>query len=330
MQLEGNDWPTFGWISDIRPCLESARRQHRNVVLGTITRLVGSSPRPAGTQMVFDQDRAGGYFSGGCLEADVANHAAEVLRDRTPKTLLYGQGSPWIDIRLLCGGTIEILLESIDSEEPAVAELLRLEVARIPALWRSDGYARTVEPAPPDCPTWAADGTKYSLRYDPKSRLVVVGGDPTALALAKLASDAGFETYLIRGNGPGTTPPIGGLTYLRTAPAATLHAMSPDPWTAVVSVTHDDVVDDDVVTSALRSSAGYIGVLGARSRIGSRRDRLIKAGFGEHDLTRIHAPIGIAGCGKTPWEIAVSIVAEIMKSRNLSARAPESQINPAA
>ena len=159
MQLEGNDWPTFGWISDIRPCLESARRQHRNVVLGTITRLVGSSPRPAGTQMVFDQDRAGGYFSGGCLEADVANHAAEVLRDRTPKTLLYGQGSPWIDIRLLCGGTIEILLESIDSEEPAVAELLRLEVARIPALWRSDGYARTVEPAPPDCPTWAADGT---------------------------------------------------------------------------------------------------------------------------------------------------------------------------
>ncbi|MGF2049669.1 XdhC family protein, partial [Lactococcus lactis] len=57
MQLEGNDWPTFGWISDIRPCLESARRQHRNVVLGTITRLVGSSPRPAGTQMVFDQDR---------------------------------------------------------------------------------------------------------------------------------------------------------------------------------------------------------------------------------------------------------------------------------
>ncbi len=280
--------------------------------------------------MVFDQDRADGYFSGGCLEADVANHAAEVLRDRTPKTLLYGQESPWIDIRLLCGGSIEILLESIDSGDPAVAELLHLGAARISALWRSDGYARTVESAPPNCPTWATDGTEYSLRYDPKSRLVIVGGDPTALALAKLASEAGFETYLIRENGPGSTPPIDGLTYLRTTPADTLRAMRPDAWTAVVSTTHDDDLDDDVATSALRSNAGYIGVLGARSRIGSRRERLMKAGFDEHDLSRIHAPIGIAGCGKTPWEIAVSIVAEIMQSRNLSVRRPESQIISAA
>ncbi|MDE2413122.1 MAG: XdhC family protein, partial [Sphingomonadales bacterium] len=119
MQLNDADWPTFGWIADVRPALREASRGGRSVVLATLTGQSGAAPRPIGTQMVFDGAAATGYFSGGCLEADVANHAAVVLADGAPRRLVYGEGSPWIDVRLVCGGRIEILLERIAPDDDA-------------------------------------------------------------------------------------------------------------------------------------------------------------------------------------------------------------------
>lgn len=86
-------------------------------VLVTLVQIAGSSPRHAGTQMLFWDDGAAGYLSGGCVELDLANHAAEVVRSGTAKRLVYGRGSPWIDIRLECGGTIEVLLERVNPDD---------------------------------------------------------------------------------------------------------------------------------------------------------------------------------------------------------------------
>ena len=63
--------------------------------------------------MLFDGNRAAGYFSGDCIEGDVAGHAAQVLADGMPRRLHYGTGSPWIDIRLRCGGALHILVERV-------------------------------------------------------------------------------------------------------------------------------------------------------------------------------------------------------------------------
>lgn len=321
MQLEASDWPTFGWIDDVRPALAEARAAGRAVVLGTLIAVEGSSPRPAGSQMLFDGHRAAGYFSGGCLEADVANHAADVLASGAPRVLVYGRGSPWIDIRLLCGGRLEILLERIEADDEAVGRLLALRQARRPAYWRSDGIDRAVfADAPPDIDGPDIEGS-VTKRLDPTWRLLVVGGDPIALALASLGAQAGFATSLLRPDGPSSPPPIPGVDYRRGALAKEMRAIAPDPWTAIVSATHDDDLDDVAIAAGLGSEAAYVGVLGSARRVPERRRRLMDTGMTPLEIARLHAPIGAARCGKAPWEVAVSVLAEIMEMRTMTAQA---------
>jgi xanthine/CO dehydrogenase XdhC/CoxF family maturation factor len=182
---------------DVRPALRQARDAGLPLALATLIGVEGGGPRPTGTQMVFADGIAAGYFSGGCVESDVADHAYACLADGEPRTLVYGEGSPWPDIRLLCGARIEIFVERVAPHDPALAELLAAELDRRPVLLVSDGRTRAcgaeLEPWPE---------ARVEKRYEPRPRLVVVGGDPTALAIAQLGAQAEFETTLVRPKGP--------------------------------------------------------------------------------------------------------------------------------
>ena len=314
MHLTSADWPTFGWMTDLRPGLANARSSQRFVVLGTLVEVVGSSPRPVGTQMLFTGTSAIGYFSGGCLEADVANHARAVFDDGQPRWLLYGKGSPWIDIRLLCGGSLRVLLERIPYDDPAVSTLLELSAQRRRVLWGSDGDRRTAR----ECDAvseFTVNDIRYSLSYDPPWRVVIVGGDPIALAIANLSVMSGFDTTIIRPNGPASSPPIAGVSYVRGDVSGALASIAPDAWTAVVTATHDDDIDDAAILAAYHSAPAYVGVLGSARRLAARRKRLWAAGLRERQIASLHAPIGAARCGKAPWEVAASVIAEIMQIR---------------
>ena len=315
MRLDDADWPLFGWISDVRPALQNARSADRAVVLATLVDVVGSCPRPLGAQMLFDGSRATGYFSGGCVEADIANHAAEVFKSGQARRLVYGDGSPWLDIRLLCGGRIEILLERVEPGDPAVDDLLRLQVRRRQAKWQSDGRRHLVDEALHDGPAFEANGHRYVRNYDPDWRLVVVGGDPVALAIAQLGALSGFTTILARPDHPHGDVPLDGVRYIRGNGSRIVADLKPDRWTAVVSAMHDDEADDGVVIAALSGDAGYVGVLGALKRIPARRERLTSIGMRPEKVNALHAPIGAIRCGKAPWEVAVSTLAEIMQVR---------------
>jgi xanthine dehydrogenase accessory factor len=133
------EWPLFGFADDVRPALRAASEAGEPLALATIVDLDGGGPRPVGTQMTITRRAVSGFLSGGCLEGDVAAHAASVLEDGTPRRLVYGAGSPWPDIRLLCGARIEILLERLGPDDDATAALLTLAGERIPAVWLSDG-----------------------------------------------------------------------------------------------------------------------------------------------------------------------------------------------
>lgn len=316
MKLRGEAWPVFGWTDDMRSVLAHARLHDRTVALATIVALDGSAPREPGTQMVFDGADANGHFSGGCIEADIADHAAVVIRNGEPVVLKYGRNSPWIDIRLACGASMEILVERIEPDDPAIARLLDLTARRIPAIWTSDGRCRTVS---------SHDGTPrlafsraplcLSMSYEPHWRLVVVGGDPTALAIAQLATQSGIATSLLRPDGPESYPPIECIDYRRGDAVAELEAITPDRWTAVAIAIHEPEIEHRLLLSALRSDAGYVGVLGAAARVPERRGRLEQAGLAPPELERLRAPMGLARCGKSPWEVAVSVVAEILQTR---------------
>lgn len=310
---------------DVRPALRRARDAGQACALATLISVEGGGPRPAGTQMVFAEGIVAGYFSGGCVESDIADHAFGCLADGSPRTLVYGEGSPWPDIRLLCGARIEIFVERVPADDAALRDLLAAEIERRPVVYVSDGYTRACAPDLSPWPEAAVDKA-----YDPVQRLVVVGGDPTALAIAQLGAQAEFETTLLRPKGPETPPPIAGVAYRRDEVGQALAALDVDPWTAIAIATHDIETDHAALQAALPSRAGYVGLLGARRRLMGRLAELKAEGMAEAAIARLHAPIGLDIGGKAPWEVAVSVIGEIMALRYARASGRTSTTSPAA
>ena len=251
-----------------------------------------------------------GYFSGGCVESDVADHAYACLADGNPRTLVYGEGSPWPDIQLLCGARIEIFLERVAPDDRALAELLDAHRDRRPVVWVSDGVARECAE---DLSPWPE--AQVVRHHEPTPRLIVVGGDPTALAIAQLGAQSELETTLVRPKGPQQGPPIPGVGYSRAEPAEAFAAIGVDPWTSIAIATHDLETDRAALRAALPSAAAYVGLLGARRRIADRLAPLRAEGAPESAFAKLRAPIGLDIGGKAPWEVAVSVIGEIMALR---------------
>lgn len=319
--IEDADWPEFGWIDDVRPALRAALAAGRPVALATLYKVAGSAPRGPGAQMLFAAGTGGhvaatGYFSGDCIEGDVANHAAQVLADGKPKRLHYGMGSPWIDLRLRCGGALHVLLERIAPDSPAAAALLDHAAERRTCLWASDGETQEAREDHGPLLALHEDPFRIARRYDPPRRLIVSGGDPGALAAAKLGAMAQFETILLRPGGPHAPPPFPVSRYLREEPADALAHLKVDRWTAYLGATHEDHHDLGGCLAALRGGAGYVGMIGAKSRAAQRLGALEAAGASAEELARLQLSPGVPGLGKSPWEVATGIIAEIMQALN--------------
>jgi xanthine dehydrogenase accessory factor len=148
--------------------------------------------------------------------------------------------------------------------------------------------------------------------------MVVVGGDPTAMAIASLAATSGFQSWLVRPKGPEAPPPLVGVLYDRRAAEVALYDIGLDPWTYVAAATHDLDTDEAALAAALPSSAAYVGALGARRRLPERLARLRALGVAEGHLARLHAPIGLDLGGKAPFEIAVAVLAEVLAFQRLT------------
>ena len=337
MNLTDIDWPAFGLQDDVRPAINALIEAGEPMVLATLFDAQGGSPRGLGAQMLFGADSVTGYLSGGCVEADVALHAEQVMASGEPRRLIYGHGGP-ADVRLPCGGRIEALLERIGPDDEAVRRLIALWRARRPALWLSDGVDRVclspgqasgVLPAGLDAAfhlalgggvcAWTGSPFALHRRFDPVQRLVVIGSDPPAMAIAGMAAQVGLDAVLLRPKGPVAPPPLPDVAYLRGEAAEALAEVGLDPWTAIAVATHDDDLDEEALAQALPSAAGYVGVLGSRRRLPERLDRLRSRGVGEEDIARLRAPIGLHLAGKSPWEIAVSVVAEVIQVQHAQA-----------
>jgi len=269
--------------------------------------------------MLITDEQRWGFLSGGCVEDDVARHGREVIANNTHRLLRYGEGSPWFDIKLACGAGISVLVEPARIDDPAIAALLAGYRDRKPVLWQSDGgtrIARSEEGASPRLPQW--DGKNFTALFEPPLRLVIIGSDATALALAGLALHLGTETVLVDPGGPAN-PPFAGMSYHSSTTVETLPL---DSWTAVAVVTHDRESDESMLAAALRSDAFYVGAIGARSRLQSRVERLQQQGVSAAAIERLRAPIGLHGLGKSPQDIGLSIMSEVKRDfHSRSARA---------
>lgn len=290
----------------MRPRLFAAADANEPVSLVTIVAAEGGGPRGVGAQMAVTATDAGGFLSGGCIEADVILHALATLEDHKPRRIVYGRGSPFVDTRLPCGGRLELLVERLEPRDAAIAALRTAEVERNPVIYSSDGITRSVHPAN------RAD--EEGRLYRPSQRLIVVGSDPFALAIAGLGLSEGWAVDLVRAKGPETPPPLK-VGYHRGTIAEAFTTLDPDPWTAVAIATHDPDLDHEALVYALQSKAGYVGVLGARRRLPERRERLQEAGVAVERMERLKAPIGLDIGARSPMEVAVAVIGEIIRSR---------------
>lgn len=318
MRFSLPDWPMFGLAEDVRPALRAAMAAGHASALVTLHAVDGGGPRPPGAQMLFSDGAAAGFLSGGCVEGDVAIHAAATLADGVARRLVYGEGGPWPDVRLLCGARIELLVERVAADDPTAAAVLAAMEQRRPVVWRSDGATRAlIEDAARDRPICTTLDQPFRVErlYEPVPRVIVIGADPTALATASLAAQAGYETTLVRPKGPLQPPVLPGVAYSRAEPAEAMASIGVDRWTAVAVATHDWEVDQAALEYALASPAVYVGVLGARRRLPERLARLRAAGVAPAQIERLHAPIGLDLGGKAPWEVAVAIIAQIVEGR---------------
>ncbi|MBF9232673.1 XdhC family protein [Microvirga sp. BT350] len=329
------DWPEFGLVDDLRPALFSAFEAREHSVLVTLHSATGGAPRGIGAQMLVTQRAISGYLSGGCIEPDVTHHALAALADGSPRRMVYGQGGP-IDIRLPCGGRIELLAERISPGDPALHDLFSLTARRQPAAWVTTGEVRGcagedadvghlspdlraaflhARQVPEIAGCHAQTHTVYR-RFEPRQRFVVLGCDPTTLAMAMVARKIGMEVVLVRPNGPSKPPPIPGIRYLRQRPGAALAKIRLDPWTAVAVAMHQEDDDHEALVAALPSPASYVGLLGSSRFLPNKLARLIDAGVSAHDIARLKAPIGLDVGGHSPWQIAMSVMAEIIQTTN--------------
>lgn len=304
---------------DIRPLLLGQANGLNRFAIATLVATDGPSPREVGAQMLITQQQHWGFLSGGCVEDDIARHGREVIATNTHRLLRYGEGSPWFDIKLACGAGISVLVEPANIDDPAICTLLSGYRERKPVSWQSNGEIRKASFSDVSgVPTQPWDGINFSAYIEPPLRLVVIGSDATAFALAALAVHLEIETVLVDPGGPAESP-IAGIEYLRSATAVNLPL---DRWTAIAVVTHDRESDETLLAASLSSDAFYVGAIGARSRLQGRIERLQQLGVSENDIGRLCAPIGLHGFGKSPRDIALSIMSEVKRDfHSRSARA---------
>lgn len=163
-----------------------------------------------------------------------------------------------------------------------------------------------------------ADTNRFIRVFNPPLRLIVVGAVHIAQQLVPLAAAAGYDVTLVdprRAWASGERFP--GVALVTEWPDEALRALAPDRRTAVVTLTHDPKLDDPALDAALASPAFYVGALGSRRTQERRLERLRARGFEEADLARIHGPVGLDIGAKSPAEIAISILAQIIQVRRV-------------
>lgn len=155
-------------------------------------------------------------------------------------------------------------------------------------------------------------GRVFVQVFSPPRRCFVIGAVHIAQPLVPMLVACDYKPIVIDPRGAWATEArFPGVELSSEWPDEALERMKPDRASAVVALTHDPKIDDPGLIVALRSEAFYIGALGSRRTHAKRLERLAAQGFGENELSRIHAPIGLNIGGVSQAEVAVSIVAEM-------------------
>lgn len=287
----------------------TAALQSPDPVLAVITGITGPSYRPLGEIMAFCGDRQVGSLSSGCIETDLARHAQQSLIEG-PQVVRYGEGSPWFDLQLPCGGGLEITLI------PRPCPRLLAEVAATRAARQHVGLCINADLVLQRCapgPTGATmDG--FRILLVPPPRFLVFGQGVEAAVFTNLVHAAGYPHLLLASDQAtiAQAGATGAATRLLHWPALPTD-LEIDNRTAVVLFFHDHDWEAPILARALDSPAFYIGAQGSMRARDRRLANLRDQGV-ENGLERLKGPIGLIRSTRNPRVLAVSVLAEILEA----------------
>ena len=305
--------------------------QGRRVLLVTVVKTWGSSPRPEGAMLaVRDDGLVAGSVSGGCIEDDIVDRTRKHGMSATRcEVVTYGVSADEARrFGLPCGGTIQLVLEPLTRESGMRALLREIEEGHLVArkLDLASGFATLHPSNATDGLTF--DGKTLTTVHGPRYRMLVIGASQLSKYLAQIAVGLDYRVTICDPREEYTeTWDIPGVMLVRTMPDDTVVAMNLDERCAVVALTHDPKLDDLALMEALKSPAFYIGALGSRANNAKRRERLLEFDVTPAEIERLHGPIGLYIGSRTPPEIAISILAEITAVKN--GIAPEATVQVA-
>ena len=288
-------------MDDVLAKAEEWRAAGEEVAIATVVATRRSAPRPLGSKLAVTRSgRLYGSVSGGCVEADVAEHCVAVLDGQIASVVSYGiaDDEAWT-VGLPCGGEIDVFVEQFSGAPTRErgTSFVVVDGEGVGERWEADERARTE--------LREEDGRSvFAEAIGPPPRLVAVGAGDIAEALCALARPLGWRTVVV-------DPRAGLATRERVPSADELIVAWPeeilvDAETALVSLVHEERIDIPALRRGVEGGAFYVGALGAKRAQEKRREKLGSL------ADRVHGPVGIDLGGETPAEIALEILAEVL------------------
>ena len=296
--------------------------------LCTVLNTYGSSPRSPGSLLFARSDgQYLGSLSGGCIEEDFIQRIKQTEYTDSSQVVRYGRGGIEAKVNLPCEGSLDVLIEYLPNNEKSLNYLIEIQNALL-------GYSAIIKkvtlPQPGMINTVKdiefstqieRDGHDIQLYIAAPPKLIIAGISTVGAYCANFALTLGFEVIICDHRNDELSrfsqQIPSQIEIIPVFPARYLEEKGCSPNSAIVSLTHDPRIDDLTLMEAVNTDAFYIGAMGSVRTSARRRERLVETGgMSVDEIKRIHAPIGIPIGSKTPPEIALAIMADIVAYKN--------------
>lgn len=291
------------------------------VWLVTVVKTYGSSPRQPGAILALRADGTlVGSVSGGCIEDDLVDKVRSGKLSRHRASLMtYGASAQEQErFRLPCGGSLELLIEPLADYHWLDSVLKHIGQQQLikRRINLSDSRSQLVNASGRE-PHVVFEKDAISMTYGPRWRMLIIGAGETSVYLTQMAQSLDYQVFVCEPRDymqAGWS--IDDVPLLNMMPDDAVTYLQPDVNTVVIALTHDPKLDDLALLEALKSAAFYVGALGSRANNMKRRERLALFDLSDEEIDRLHGPVGLPIASKTPAEIAVAILAELIAQRN--------------
>lgn len=304
-------------LSTAAAWLNAGHRVH----LFTVVSTWGSAPRLPGALLAVRHDgHMVGSVSGGCIEDHLADLAQQNALPAQPTMLEYGVSqNEAIKSGIPCGGRLQVFAEPLSTAHQAHLQQLIGFIQAGKLVKRSvhtrRGDTKLLEALPGSAPHLENDW--FNSYFGPKWRLLIIGANQLGATLASMAQALEFDVTICDPREHMRAEwHVEGAHWAYGMPDDVVLDMQCDLHTAIVAVTHDPKLDDMALLEALKSDAFYVGALGAKNNQTKRRERLKLFDLSDMEIGRLHGPVGLNIGSRTPAEIAVAILAELVQVRS--------------